>query len=102
MSYTFDDNPKRIDLDAVWAFLSTDVCWLRWRTRADVEKQVRGAWQVVGIYDPHGTPVRPRVFSDRRKLVQKPSFSLSPTSNPRTSRRPSAATPTATTTAWET
>jgi hypothetical protein len=34
------------------------------------------------------TPSRPRVFSERRKLVQKASVSLSPTSKPRTSRRP--------------
>jgi hypothetical protein len=48
------------------------------------------------------TPSRPRVFNDRRNAVQKPSFSLSPTSKPSTSRRPSAATPTATTMAWAT
>ncbi len=48
------------------------------------------------------TPPRPRVFRERRNAVQKPSFSLSPTSKPRTSRRPSAATPKATTIVWDT
>src|SRR5581483_1024818 len=48
------------------------------------------------------TPARPRVRSDRRKAVQNAPSSLSPTSKPRTSRCPSAATPVATTTAWET
>jgi len=48
------------------------------------------------------TPVSPRVFKDRRNAVQNGSFSVSPTSKPSTSRRPSPATPTATTTAWET
>src|SRR5690606_4105635 len=48
------------------------------------------------------TPPSPRALSERRKLVQNGCDSVSPTSNPRTSRRPSAATPIATTTAWET
>lgn len=48
------------------------------------------------------TPPRPRVLSERRKSVQDASFSLSPTSNASTSRRPSAATPNATTIAWDT
>ena len=48
--YELDDDPARVDLDAVWAFLSTDAYWGRYRTREDVEKQVRGAWRVVGCY----------------------------------------------------
>lgn len=48
------------------------------------------------------TPPRPRALSERRKLVQNGCNSVSPTSKPRTSRRPSSATPIATTTAWET
>ncbi len=47
-------------------------------------------------------PVSPRAFSERRKAVQKAPSSLSPTANPSTSRCPSAATPVAMTTAWET
>jgi hypothetical protein len=45
---------------------------------------------------------RPRVFKLRRNAVQNASSSLSPTSKPRTSRRPSAAAPVATTTVWDT
>jgi GNAT superfamily N-acetyltransferase len=48
--YVFDDDPARVDLDAVWRFLSTEAYWGRWRSRADVEKQVTGAWRVVGCY----------------------------------------------------
>jgi hypothetical protein len=48
------------------------------------------------------TPPRPRAFSDRRNAVQNAPSSLSATSNPRTSRCPSAATPVATTTACDT
>lgn len=49
--YELDDDPARVDLDAVWDFLSTEAYWGRTRTRADVEKQVEGAWRVVGAYD---------------------------------------------------
>jgi hypothetical protein len=45
------------------------------------------------------TPPSPRAFRLRRKLVQNGCDSVSPTSKPSTSRRPSAATPIATTTA---
>ena len=48
--YVVDDDPARVDLDVVWAFLSEQAYWGRWRTRADVETQVRGAWRVVGAY----------------------------------------------------
>ena len=47
--YELDDDPARVDLDVVWSFLSAEA-WGRWRTRADVERQLRGAWRVVGAY----------------------------------------------------
>ncbi|MDR6875066.1 hypothetical protein J2S61_000052 [Microbacterium barkeri] len=47
-------------------------------------------------------PESPRVFNERRNCFQNCSVSLSPTSKPSTTLRPSAATPIATTTAWET
>ena len=50
--YDVDDDPARIDVDAVWAFLSQDAYWGRWRSRPDVERQIAGAWRVVGCY--HG------------------------------------------------
>src|SRR3954452_4882615 len=49
-SYEIDDDPGRLDHDAIWRFLSTQGCWGRWRTRADVEQQIAGAWRVVGGY----------------------------------------------------
>ena len=48
------------------------------------------------------TPPSPRAFRPRRNAVQNAPSSLSPTSKPKTSRRPSAVTPVAITTAWET
>jgi GNAT superfamily N-acetyltransferase len=49
--FEYDDNPERIDVDTVWAFLSTQAYWGRWRSRADVERQLSGSWRVVGAYE---------------------------------------------------
>ena len=46
-----DDDPARLDRDWVWRTLSTDAPWHTWRTRADVEAQIDGAWRVVGVYE---------------------------------------------------
>lgn len=48
--YELDDDPARIDRDAVWAFLSTEAYWSRSRTRVDVETQLDRAWRVLGAY----------------------------------------------------
>jgi GNAT superfamily N-acetyltransferase len=56
-SYEIDDNPARVDFDAVWRFLSADAYWARWRSREDVRRQVEGAWRVVGCYDRQGRMV---------------------------------------------
>jgi GNAT superfamily N-acetyltransferase len=50
MDYDLDDDPARVQHDVVWAWLSTEAYWGRWRTRADVETQVANAWRVVGAY----------------------------------------------------
>jgi GNAT superfamily N-acetyltransferase len=55
--YEFSDDPDRIDLPAVWAFLSTSAYWGRWRPREVVEAQVRTSWRVVGGYDASGAMV---------------------------------------------
>ncbi len=51
-NYQLDDEPTRVDRDAVWSFLSSQAYWGRWRTRQDVERQLDSAWRVVGVYDP--------------------------------------------------
>ncbi len=48
--YELDDDPDRVDLDAVWAFLSTEAYWGRERSRELVERQIREASRVVGLY----------------------------------------------------
>jgi GNAT superfamily N-acetyltransferase len=49
--YELDDDPARVDRDALWAFLSREAYWGRWRRRADVEAQLDSAWRVVGAYE---------------------------------------------------
>jgi GNAT superfamily N-acetyltransferase len=51
VTYEFDDQPGRIDFDAVWAFLSQQAYWGHWRSRDDVARQVMGAWRVVACFD---------------------------------------------------
>lgn len=48
--YDLDDDPARIPRDTVWAWLSAEAYWGRWRTRADIEAQLDSAWRVVGAY----------------------------------------------------
>ena len=50
MEYELDDDPARIDRDAVWTWLSTEAYWGRWRDRADFEAQLDSAWRMVGVY----------------------------------------------------
>ena len=52
--YEIDDDPARVDLDAVWWFLRREAYWSRWRSREDVQHQVENAWRVVGCYDGQG------------------------------------------------
>lgn len=50
MSYVVDDSPDRIDTDAVWSLLR-EVYWGKWRSRDEVEAQIREAWRVIGVYE---------------------------------------------------
>jgi GNAT superfamily N-acetyltransferase len=55
--YELDDDPARVDRDVLWAFLSTDAYWARWRDRDVVEAQLAAAWRIVGAYDRDGAMV---------------------------------------------
>lgn len=48
--YEISDEPSRIDVDAVCAFLRTQVYWGRWRSEAVIRAQITAAWRVVGAY----------------------------------------------------
>jgi GNAT superfamily N-acetyltransferase len=68
--YQVDDDPDRIDLGAVCAFLTTEAYWARWRTPELIEAQVRSAWRVVGAYAASGAQVGfARAFSDGYTLA---------------------------------
>jgi len=45
-----DDDPARIDVDAVHDFLSNNAYWAEGRPRETVERTVREASRVVGLY----------------------------------------------------
>jgi GNAT superfamily N-acetyltransferase len=48
--YEIDDDPARLDLDAICGYLLTDAYWHRWRTKEDVAEQIRCSWRCVGLY----------------------------------------------------
>jgi GNAT superfamily N-acetyltransferase len=50
--FELDDDPSRIDVDAVHAFISEESYWGRGRPRERVERTIRGSARVVGLY--HG------------------------------------------------
>lgn len=65
MAYEISDDPARVDVEAAWRFLHTEAYWGRWRSRPDLERQIAGAWRVVGCYAEDGAMVGfCRAFSD--------------------------------------
>ncbi|MHB1539488.1 MAG: GNAT family N-acetyltransferase [Solirubrobacteraceae bacterium] len=46
-----DDQPERVDVDAVHAFISEQSYWGRGRPRERVERAIAGSSRVVGLYD---------------------------------------------------
>ena len=50
--YEFDDDPARIDVDAVHDFLANNSYWAKGRPRDTVERHVREAQRLCGLY--HG------------------------------------------------
>ncbi|HVN61467.1 MAG TPA: GNAT family N-acetyltransferase [Gaiellaceae bacterium] len=49
--FELDDDPARIDVDEVHRFLSLESYWARGRPRETVERLVRRADRVVGLYE---------------------------------------------------
>lgn len=64
--FELDDDPGRVDLDAVWSYLSTEAYWGRERGREEVERQVREADRVVGLYLDGAQVGFARIWSDGR------------------------------------
>jgi GNAT superfamily N-acetyltransferase len=48
--FELDDDPQRIDVDAVHAFISGESYWGQGRSRERVERAIRGSRRVVGLY----------------------------------------------------
>ena len=86
MTYVLSDAPDRLDRDAVWRFLSTEAYWARWRSRADLERQIDV--QVVTAVKAV-TAARTRVALSERAIsvaednvrIEKASFVAGKTSN---------------------
>jgi GNAT superfamily N-acetyltransferase len=56
--YELSDDPARIDVPSVCAFLrAPDVYWARWRDDAVIRGQIESAWRVVGAYTASGEQV---------------------------------------------
>jgi GNAT superfamily N-acetyltransferase len=48
--YELDDDPGRVDVDAVHDYLANQSYWAQGRPRETVERLLRGATRVVGLY----------------------------------------------------
>jgi GNAT superfamily N-acetyltransferase len=64
--YELDDDPARLDLEAIWDFLSTEAYWGTDRSRDVVERQVREAARAVGLFHEGRQVGFARVVSDGR------------------------------------
>jgi ribosomal protein S18 acetylase RimI-like enzyme len=64
-----DDDASRVDIDAVHDFLSNDAYWAKGRPRDVVERLVREAQRVVGLYDGDRQVGFARAFTDGVSLV---------------------------------
>lgn len=49
--FELDDDSQRVDFDAVYDFLSTQAYWAEGRSRETIERLIREASRVVGLYD---------------------------------------------------
>jgi GNAT superfamily N-acetyltransferase len=66
--YELDDDPTRIDVDAVHAFLSSSY-WAEGRARSEVERLTSGAQRVVGVYKDGAQVGFARAFTDDMSAV---------------------------------
>ena len=69
MALEFDDDPARIDVDAVHDYLANESYWAEGRPRDVVERLIREAQRVVGVYDGDRQVGFARAFTDGVALV---------------------------------
>ena len=64
-----DDDPARVDVDAVHDFLANHAYWAEGRPRDTVERLLREAQRVVGLYDGERQIGFARAFTDGTSFV---------------------------------
>lgn len=67
--FELDDDPARVDLDEVHRFLSTEAYWALGRSRETVERLVREAQRIVGLYQDGHQVGFCRAFTDGVAIV---------------------------------
>lgn len=68
--FELDDDRDRVDVDAVYRFLSEEAYWVRGRTRETIERLVRESTRVIAAYAPGGALVGfCRVMSDGSNMA---------------------------------
>lgn len=67
--YELDDDPARINREAVHKFLSGEAYWALGRPREVVDELIDGAARVVGLYHDHEQVGFVRVVSDRHTMA---------------------------------
>jgi GNAT superfamily N-acetyltransferase len=68
--YELDDDPDRVDVDAVHRFLTDEAYWVPGRSRDTIDRLVRGSTRVIGAYERSGALVGfCRVMSDGSNMA---------------------------------
>jgi GNAT superfamily N-acetyltransferase len=63
--YELDDDPARVDVDAVHAYIGGESYWAKGRSREKMEAALAGSARVIGLYAPDGSQAGfARVISD--------------------------------------
>jgi GNAT superfamily N-acetyltransferase len=62
--YELDDDPARVDIDAVHDYLANESYWAKGRPRETVERLAREATRIVGLYHEGRQVGFSRAFSD--------------------------------------
>jgi GNAT superfamily N-acetyltransferase len=63
--YELDDDPQRVDVDAVHAYIRDESYWAKGRPREKMDAALAGSARVIGLYAPDGSQAGfARVISD--------------------------------------
>ena len=63
--YELDDDPSRLDVDAIHAYIGGESYWAKGRSREKMQAVIEGSRRVLGLYAPDGSQAGfCRVISD--------------------------------------